>query len=156
MQEKPNSRWQWRPPVASQTFWRSPGGPPAAARMGSPGWGGSWGRPGAGPRAASGGGAGWGGGRGEGGRGGGGVPEERGGPEPGRVPAVHVDRGEPHLGVLEQRLGGGGEVGQARADGEDEAALAGQGVGGRGPLQPDAAQQPPVAVLDRALAGEGL
>ena len=82
--------------------------------------------------------------------------DDRGGAEPGSVVAVHVDRGEPHLGVLEQRLGGGGEVGQARADGEDEVGLAGQGVGGRGALQPDAAQQPPVAVLDGALAGEGL
>ena len=36
MQEKPNSRWQVRPPVASHTFCRSPGGPPAAATMTSP------------------------------------------------------------------------------------------------------------------------
>ena len=37
MQEKPNSRWQVRPPVASHTFCRSPGGPPAAATIASPG-----------------------------------------------------------------------------------------------------------------------
>ncbi len=36
MQEKPNSRWQVRPPVASHTFCRSPGGPPAAAMITSP------------------------------------------------------------------------------------------------------------------------
>ena len=37
MQENPNSRWQNRPSVASHTFCRSPGGPPAAATTVSPG-----------------------------------------------------------------------------------------------------------------------
>ena len=36
MQENPNSRWQNRPSVASHTFCRSPGGPPAAATIVSP------------------------------------------------------------------------------------------------------------------------
>ena len=43
-------------------------------------------------------------GLGEGGQGEAGVPDDRGGAEAGRVVAVHVDRGEPHLRVLEQRL----------------------------------------------------
>ena len=34
MHEKPNSRWQLRPSVASQRLSRSPGGPPAAATIG--------------------------------------------------------------------------------------------------------------------------
>ena len=36
MQENPNSRWAYRPSVASHTFCRSPGGPPAAATIVSP------------------------------------------------------------------------------------------------------------------------
>ncbi len=36
MQENPNSRWQYRPPV-THTLSRSPGGPPAAAMITSPG-----------------------------------------------------------------------------------------------------------------------
>ena len=53
-------------------------------------------------------------------------------------------------------MGGGGEVGQPCPHGQYQVRLAGQGVGGRGSFQPDAANLPPGALLDGALAGEGL
>ena len=93
---------------------------------------------------------------GQGGQGAAGVGHDPGGAQPPGVVRVDVDAGEADLGVLEQRLGRGREVGQARADGQDQVGLAGQVVGGRGALQADAAQLPPGALLDRALAGEGL
>ena len=46
-------------------------------------------------------------------------------------------------GLAKMRVRAGGEVGQPRADGEHQVGLAGQGVGGRGALQADAADLPP-------------
>src|ERR671935_60148 len=109
MQENPNSRWARRPSVASQTFWRSPGGPPAAAMMTSPGRACSWSSPMIWPwvstapvSARS---AGATDGLGQGGQGAFGVGHDAGGAEPARVVGVDVDAGEADLRVLEQRLG---------------------------------------------------
>ena len=200
MQEKPNSRWQWRPPVASQTLSRSPGGPPAAAITTSPGracscrtpitwpwvrtasvvvttsgpaWAGSngrsgskRGRPGHGPLPGQLLGAGAPGlgradaraGRAVGQRGQRlpGVGDDAGGAEPVGVARVDVDAREPHRRVGEQRVGGGGEVGQPGPDRQHQVGLAGQGIGRGGALQADAADLPPGPLLHRALAGEGL
>ena len=56
-----------------------------------------------------------------------GVADDAGGAEPLGVVAVDVDRREPHVGVLEQRLRRGGEVGQPGPDGEHEVGLRGPG-----------------------------
>ena len=85
-----------------------------------------------------------------------GVADDAGGAEALGVVAVDVDRRELHVGVLEQRLRRGREVGQPRADGEHEVGLADQVVVDRGALQTDAADLPPGLLLDRALARHGL
>ena len=84
------------------------------------------------------------------------VGDDAGGAEPVGVAWVHVDAREPHRRVGEQRVGGGGEVGQPGPDRQHQVGLAGQGVGGGGTLQADTADLPPGLLLYRALAGEGL
>ena len=85
-----------------------------------------------------------------------GIGDDACGAEPAGVPRVDVDAREPHRRVGEQRVGGGGEVGQPGPDRQHQVGLAGQGVGRGGPLQADAADLPPVPLLHGALAGEGL
>ena len=85
-----------------------------------------------------------------------GVGDDAGGAEPVGVARIDVDAREPHRGVGEQRVGGGGEVGQPRPDGQHQVGLARQGVGRGGSFQPDAADLPPGLLLHGALAGEGL
>ncbi len=203
MQENPNSRWAYRPSVASHTFCTSPGGPPAAATIVSPARACSCMRPMTWPWVSSApvsgtmsrevggdrravergvrverGGphrlpalhrradlvlpllrGGEPGGRdlvGERGERALGVADDAGGAEALGVVAVDVDRREPHVRVLEQRLRRGREVGQPRPDGEHEVGLADQVVVGRGALQTDAADLPPRLLLHRTLAGHGL
>ena len=85
-----------------------------------------------------------------------GVGDDGGGAEPVGVARGDVDAREPHRGVGEQRVGRGGEVGQPRPGGQHQVGLAGQRVGRRGALEPDAADLPPGPLLHGALAREGL
>lgn len=61
-----------------------------------------------------------------------------------------------HLGMLEQRLGGGGEVGIARANADDQVGVPSQQVGGQAAGFADTADIQRVAGDDGALAGLGL
>src|SRR5699024_478220 len=67
-----------------------------------------------------------------------------------------VDRREAYVGVGEQGLGGGGEVGEAGADMHDEVGLPGENVRGGVAFQPDPTEQFWQALLDCAFAAKGL
>ena len=67
-----------------------------------------------------------------------------------------VDVDEADLGVGEDAVGGGGEVGPAGADPDHHVGLAGHGVGPVGPGHADGAEGRGVVVRHRALAGVGL
>ncbi len=58
----------------------------------------------------------------------------------GRVESRHVDVDEPHVGILEGRLGSGGEVAPPGSDPDHHVGLTGEAVGGRGPGRADRAQ----------------
>ena len=84
------------------------------------------------------------------------VAEDRRGAEPVGVARVEVDAGETHFRRGEQRVRRRGEVGQAGPNADDEVGLRGELVGGGVALEADAAQLPPGAGRDGALAREGL
>ena len=63
-----------------------------------------------------------------------GVADDAGGPEPVGVAHVDVDAGELHLGVGEDGVGAGGEVGQPGADRQHQVRFGGEGVRGGGAL----------------------
>jgi len=71
----------------------------------------------------------------------------------GGVELGHVDIEEAHVRILELGLGGGGEVGVARADADHQVGLAGDDVGPQRPARADRAQAGGVVVGQRALAG---
>ncbi len=84
-----------------------------------------------------------------------GVRDER---HPGELVAVErgdVEVEEAHAGLLEERAGGGGEVGVAGADADHQVGQAGEFVGGRGAGVADAADVLGVVVAQGALAGLG-
>ena len=64
-----------------------------------------------------------------------------------------VDIDEPHVRVLECGLGGGGEIAEARADGDHQVGLARGDVGAGRPGHADGAQVLRMVEAQRALAG---
>ncbi len=72
-----------------------------------------------------------------------------------RVEAGDVEVQEAYVGVLEERAGGGGEVGVPRAHADHQVGRAGEVVADRGAGVADAAEVGRVVVPQRALAGLG-
>ena len=85
-----------------------------------------------------------------------GVGHHRGGGVLEGVHRGHVDVDEPDLGIGEDGVGGGGEVGPAGAHPHDHVGLPRHGVGPVGPGHADGSQGRRVVIGHRALAGVGL
>ena len=71
----------------------------------------------------------------------------------GGVERLHVEADETAGGVLEQRPGAGGEIGEAGADGEDHVGLRGERVGRAGAGDADRAQRQRMVGRRRRFAG---
>ena len=71
----------------------------------------------------------------------------------GRVERLHVDADEPPVGILEQRPGPGGEIGEPRADADDHVRLRRERVGRAGPGDADRAHGQGMVGRRRRLAG---
>jgi hypothetical protein len=66
-----------------------------------------------------------------------------------RVEGLHVDADEATAGILEQRPGAGGEIGEARTDAEDHVRFACQRVGGARARDPECAHRQRMVGRDR-------